>query len=124
MAKRKVARKKKAAPRKKAASKRKAIRKKKRTRRGKSEVTNLVATTGQRGLGSASGGQSGDLQGLPRYPGVDFESVEELLEEGQSFEAEAVSGVETAKDPDEGEVTTSEVPQDDVPPEYTDRNKL
>jgi len=124
MAKRKVARKKKAAPRKKAASKRKAIRKKKRTRRGKPEVTNLVATTGQRGLGSASGGQSGDLQGLPRYPGVDFESVEELLEEGQSFEAEAVSGVETAKDPDEGEVTTSEVPQDDVPPEYTDRNKL
>ena len=124
MAKRKVARKKKAAPRKKAASKRKAIRKKKRTRRGKPEVTNLVATTGQRGLGSASGGQSGDLQGLPRYPGVDFESVEELLEEGQSFEAEAVSGVETAKDPDEGEVTTSKVPQDDVPPEYTDRNKL
>jgi len=50
--------------------------------------------------------------------------VEELLEEGQSFEAEAVRGVENAKDPDESEVTTSEVPEDDVPPEYTDRNKF
>ena len=130
MAGKKAARKKRTASRRKSApiwkraSKRKPARKKKRTPRGKPEATNVVATTGQRGLGSASGGQSGDLQGLPRYPGVDFESVEELLEEGQSFEAEAVRGVENAKDPDESEVTTSEVPEDDVPPEYTDRDKL
>jgi len=122
--KKKKAGKKKSAPKKKLPSKKKLARKRKRIRRGNPEVTNLVATTGHRGLGSASGGQSGDLQGLPRYPGVDFESVEELLEEGQSFEAEAVSGVENAKDPDEGEVTTSELPDDDVPPEYTDRDKL
>ena len=55
---------------------------------------------------------------------ADSESVEELAEEGQYFEAEAVSGVEDAKDPDQGEVETTEVPEDDVPPEYTNRDKL
>ncbi|HTQ84733.1 MAG TPA: hypothetical protein VMI93_00860, partial [Candidatus Solibacter sp.] len=77
----------------------------------------------RRGLGSASGGQSGDLQGLSRVEDADSESVEELLEEGQTFEAEAVSGVENARDADQGEVRTSEVPEDDVPPEYSDRDK-
>ena len=75
-------------------------------------------------MGSASGGQSGDTQGLSRREDFDSESVEELAEEGQSLEAEVVSGVENAKDPDQGEVTTSEVPEDDVPSEYTDRNKI
>ena len=74
--------------------------------------------------GPETAGQSGDTQGLSNLAGADSESVEELLEEGQSFEAEAVSGVENAKDPDQGEVTTTEVPEDDVPPEYTDRNKI
>jgi hypothetical protein len=37
---------------------------------------------------------------------VDSESVEELTEEGQDYEAEVVSGVENALDPDEGEVRT------------------
>jgi hypothetical protein len=75
-------------------------------------------------LGAASGGQSGDTQGLSQIEEADSESVEELVEEGQYFEAEAVSGVEDAKDPDQGEVTTSEVPEDDVPLEYTDRDKI
>jgi len=75
-------------------------------------------------LGAASGGQSGDTQGLSRREDVDSESVTELAEEGQDFEAEVVSGVENAKDPDESEVTTTEVPEDDVPPEYTDRNQI
>ena len=75
-------------------------------------------------MGSATGGQSGDTQGLSRKEDADSESVEELAEEGQYFEAEAVSGVEDAKDPDQGEVTTTEVPEDDVPPEYTDRDKI
>jgi hypothetical protein len=35
-----------------------------------------------------------------------------------------VSGVENAKDPDQGEVTTSEVPEDDVPPEYLDKDQI
>jgi hypothetical protein len=54
---------------------------------------------------------------------VDSESVEELLEEGQTFEAEAVRGVENAKDPDQGEVRTRQFPEDDVPTEYTEDKK-
>jgi hypothetical protein len=115
---------KKASSKKKSAPKRKPIRRKKIRARQKAELTNTVGIRGRRGLGSASGGQSGDTQGLSRKENSDSESVEELTEEGQSFEAEAVSGVENAKDPDQGEVTTTEVPEDDVPPEYTERNKI
>ena len=68
--------------------------------------------------GSGSAGQSGDIQGLSKSESVDTESVEELEEEGQSFEAAFVEGVENALDPDEAEVTASEVPEDDVPSEY------
>jgi hypothetical protein len=114
----------KAAAKGRAAAKRKAIRRKRIGTRRKAEITNPVAIRGRRGLGSDSGGQSGDTQGLSRKENFDSESVEELSEEGQSFEAEAVSGVENAKDPDQGEVTTTEVPEDDVPSEYTDRNKI
>jgi hypothetical protein len=52
---------------------------------------------------------------------VDSESAEELLEEGQAFEAGIISGVEDAPDADKSEVTTHEVPQDDVPGEYDDK---
>jgi hypothetical protein len=76
----------------------------------------------RRGMGSESGGQSGDTEGISRDENVGSESVEELLEEGQSFEAEAVSGVENARDADQGEVTTHEVLQDDVPDEYGGEN--
>jgi len=65
-------------------------------------------------------GQSGDTQGIPDAAEADSESVEELLEEGQSFEAGVVSGVENAADPDVAEVTTREFPEDDVPQEYVD----
>jgi len=65
-------------------------------------------------------GQSGDTQGIPDAAEADSESVEELLEEGQSFEAGVVSGVENAADPDVAEVTTREFPEDDVPQEYLD----
>jgi len=50
------------------------------------------------------------------------ESAQELIEEGQSFEAEAISGVEDAPDPDVAEVHTKQVPEDDVPPEYLGRD--
>jgi hypothetical protein len=40
-----------------------------------------------------------------------------------SFEAEVVKGVEDAEDSDEGEVRTHEVPQDDVPGEYRDKEE-
>jgi hypothetical protein len=67
--------------------------------------------------GAETGGQSGDTQGLPGIPGADSESVKELVEEGQYFEAAVVSGVENALDPDVAEVTTREVPQDEIPGE-------
>jgi hypothetical protein len=71
---------------------------------------------------SERAGQSGDLQGLSDVEEADSESVDELLEEGQSFEAEAVSGVENAPDADRGPVRTHEVPEDDVPEEYLDKD--
>ena len=67
-----------------------------------------------------SGGQSGDLQGLSNIEGADSESVDELLEEGNAFEADVVTGVERA-DTDEKEVRTHAVPEDDVPGEYLDK---
>jgi hypothetical protein len=63
-------------------------------------------------------GQSGDSQGLADDESADSESIKELVDEGQDFEAMAVSGVENAPDPDRGEIRTKEVPEDDVPPEY------
>jgi hypothetical protein len=84
---------------------------------------NPISIDSRRGLGAESGGQSGDTQGLSRRESVDSESVEELMEEGQYLEAEAVSGVENAPDADESEVHTREVLEDDVPEEYTDRDE-
>jgi hypothetical protein len=87
--------------------------------RGKSERETSLAFE-PAGLGARSGGQSGDLQGLSDRGGADSESVDELLEEGNAFEAEAVKGVQDAPDADEGEVRTHELPEDDVPDEYKD----
>jgi hypothetical protein len=102
--------KKKPIPKKRPAAKKKAP-------RGKREVIDTVAFE-PKGLGARSGGQSGDLQGLTNREGADSESVDELLEEGNAFEAEVVKGVEDAPDADEGEVRTHEIPEDDVPEEY------
>jgi len=69
-------------------------------------------------LGPESAGQSGAIQRLPDEAEADSESVEELAEEGNAYEADAVEGVEDAEDPDVSEVITREVPEDDVPAEY------
>jgi len=90
--------------------------------RGKSESVDTVAFAPE-GLSARSGGQSGDLQGLSSREAADSESVDELLEEGNAFEAEVVKGVQDADDADEGEVRTHEVPQDDVPGEYRDKDE-
>jgi len=89
--------------------------------RGRADSVELV-TYGQRGLGPRSGGQSGDTQGISGSVEMDSESVEQLLEEGQSYEAEVIAGVENAPDADESEVHTKEVPEDDVPEEYRERD--
>jgi hypothetical protein len=88
--------------------------------RGKSETVNTVAFAPE-GLSARAGGQSGELQGLSSLQGPDSESVDELLEEGNAFEAEVVKGVQDADD--EGEVRTHEVPEDDVPGEYRDKDE-
>jgi hypothetical protein len=88
--------------------------------RGKSQSVDAVAFAVE-GLGARSGAQSGDLQGLSNVQGADSESVDELLEEGNALEAEVVKGVEDAGNTDEGEVHTHEVPQNDVPHEYLDK---
>jgi hypothetical protein len=111
----KKARPKKVAPRKKAA-------KKNRRPRGKSQNVATVMFE-PKGLGANSGGQSGDLQGLSNIAGADSESVDELLEEGNAFEAELVEGVENAPDADRGGVRTREVPEDDVPDEYLEKDQ-
>jgi hypothetical protein len=71
-----------------------------------------------KGTGAGSGGQSGDTQGLSDRAEADSESVEELVEEGQSLEADAIAGVEDTPDADVAEVHTKQVPEDDVPLEY------
>jgi hypothetical protein len=72
------------------------------------------------GTGPDSAGQSGDTQGLSDTAEAGSESVMELVEDGQSFEAEAVGGVEDAAEPDVAEVHTRQVAEDDVPSEYLD----
>ena len=70
-----------------------------------------------------AGTGAGDLQGISIVEDVDSESADELLEEGQAFEAGIVSGVEKAGDAEESEVITHEVLEDDVPKEYDDDDR-
>ena len=71
---------------------------------------------------AVSARESIDFQGLSRAQQADSESVEELVEEGNIAEAGAVAGVERADDEDAREVHTHEVPEDDVPDEYLDKD--
>lgn len=121
--------KKKAAPKKKAAVKKparkKAVAKKKAAttprKRGKRQPLYQVSVK-REGLRARSGGQSGDLQGLSNVERADSESVDELLEEGNAFEAEFLHGVEDAGARAEREVHTRELPEDDIPGEYLDKD--
>jgi hypothetical protein len=63
-----------------------------------------------------------DFEGLTRAEQADSESVDELAEEGNVFEAGAVAGVQEADDSGEREVRTRELPEDDVPEEYLDKD--
>jgi len=83
-----------------------------------------IAPAAKEGLGPDSAGQSGDTQGLSNVAEADSESVQELVEEGQFFEAEVISGIENAPDADVSEVHTRQVREDDVPSEYLDDENL
>ena len=127
MAKKKKARKKKPAAKKKADRRKKrqtqnAKKPAPRKKLGRPDTIGIGTTPFRKGLGPSAGGQSGDVQGLSESENVDSESVSELAEEGQDYEAEVVSGVENARDADQGEVKTHEVPEDDVPPEYLEKD--
>jgi N utilization substance protein A len=54
---------------------------------------------------------SGDLEGLSEDEEASSESVEELVDEGQYYEAEVVDGVENVAPADEAEVHTHERPE-------------
>ncbi len=115
---------------KKAAPKRKAARKSSARRRSVRETQAVLGSQGvetvqlkRRPRAAAAGAGGGDFGGVSVVEGADSESADELLEEGQTFEAGIVSGVEDAPDPDQGEVRTHEVSQDDVPEEYDDKDR-
>jgi len=110
----------KAKTRKKAVVPKKATRAPRKKPRKRNETT-APAFPGER-MKRRSGEQSGDLQGLSGVAGADSESIDELLEEGNAFEADAVKGVEDAGRNATREVRTHEVPEDDVPEEYLDRD--
>ncbi|MCX6621526.1 MAG: hypothetical protein NTY38_10680 [Acidobacteria bacterium] len=84
--------------------------------------TYATVPTREAGGGPGSAGQSGDDQGLSDIAEEGVEGVQELLEEGQTFEAEMISGVENAPDPDVAEVHTTQVLEDDVPAEYLEND--
>jgi hypothetical protein len=111
--------------RKRAASKRSLARQKKfSAKRKRVTSTGLVVETAPFPSGERRehlDGQSDDLQGLSNRPTANSESVEELLEEGNALEAEAIQGVENALDADQGEVE-HEVPEDDQP-DYLDKDR-
>jgi hypothetical protein len=127
----KAAVKERATPRRKAAPKKKATMTK--AVAGKKTTAQAVVQRGSQSvetvrlkdqvLAARAGVGAGDYQGVSTVAGVDSESAEELLEEGQAFEAGIVKGVEDAGDADEAEVTTHEVPQDDVPGEYDGKDR-
>jgi len=73
-------------------------------------------------VGPDSAGQSGDLQGLSEIEDENDESVEELADDDQAFEAETVEGVEDAADHPERPTHTHEEygRSDDVPPRRRD----
>jgi hypothetical protein len=71
--------------------------------------------------GAASAGQSGDLQGLPWREESDSESVQELIEEGQFYEASVVDAVENAPSAEDGPLRPHRRREDDLRPEYADQ---
>jgi hypothetical protein len=70
------------------------------------ELDEVESDSGQ--LGPESAGQSGDTQGLADDSEASMDSVEELSEDDQAYEAEVVSGVEDAGDHPERPVRSHE----------------
>ncbi len=125
--------KKKAAPKAKVAAKKKVVAKAKIVPKGKAPRLEASVSRGSQDVETVrlkpksrvarAGAGSGDLQGISVVEDVDSESADELLEEGQAFEAGIISGVEDAGNAEGSEVITHEVLEDDVPKEYDDEDR-
>ncbi|MGO8789798.1 MAG: hypothetical protein ACLQVL_20765 [Terriglobia bacterium] len=76
------------------------------TRKDEAQIDEFGSELGQ--AGSDSAGQSGDVQGLRQVADIDEESVGELAETEQTYEAEVVEGIEDAGDHPERPVRTRE----------------
>ena len=105
-------------PRKRAISKRSSVARKKvkfSAKRRRVTSTGLVVETVAL--------QSGEPRKLYDGPTANAESMEELLEEGNVLEGVAIQGAEDALNTDQGEVQTHEVPEQEVPEEYLDKDQ-
>ena len=125
MAKKKPSRKSKKKSAKKAAPKKKLALKTKKKRRPKrnplaakkpraacrSDFQSRSPREADRGLGPDSADNPATCKDCRGSEVADSESVEELAEEGQDYEAGIVSGVENAPDADQGQIKTREVPE-------------
>jgi hypothetical protein len=85
-------------------------------RNNEAQLGELGSDPGQ--VGPDSAGQSGDSQGLSQDADAADESVEELGDKGQAYEAGIVKGIEDAEDHPERPVQTHEKQSEieDVPP--------
>jgi len=68
--------------------------------------------------------QSGDLEGLEVQERGGIESVAELADEGQDFEAERLQAIERAPDPDQSEIKLKRIPNRTGPQAFKNRNRL
>ena len=89
---------------------------KRRSRDNEAQLDELGSDPGQ--VGSDSAGQSGDTQGLSQTADAAGESVEELADTDQAYEAGIVEGFEDADDHPERPVHTHEDQgkTEDIPP--------
>src|SRR2546429_3914473 len=114
---------------KKAGLKRKAARKPAARRRPVRETQAVLGSQSvptvplkRRARTAAAGAGGGDFGGVSVVEGADSESAEELLEEGQTFEAGIGRGVGGAPGAGRGGGGTHQGPPDDVPEEEDDKN--
>jgi hypothetical protein len=86
------------------------------SRNNEAQLDELGSDPGQ--VGSDSAGQSGDTQGLSQVADAADESVEELADTDQAYEAEIVDGIEDAADHPERPVYTREdqARSEEIPP--------
>jgi hypothetical protein len=86
--------------------------------------TRELEETGPETDAPESGASAGDLEGLETDDNEDFESVAELVNEGQDLEAEQVESIERAPNADQGDLKPRKVPSVTKPGKFSDRNRI